>query len=165
MSTGTQHRNEIRDTARTFFKRHLELLSSGRVEEWVELFHETGSIEHPFAPGEYVPTITGHADLLNYISVFPKLFSVTFTKPHFHDTVDPSLVIAEFTLVGTGLLTGNPYNQQYISAVYTIDGKIDRYVDFWNPLESISAVGGNLPDCRQSLITLPTSNHYYFRGV
>lgn len=146
MSTDTQQHDETRDTARTLFKRHLELLSSSRVEEWVELFAEDGSIEHPFAPGEYVSTITGHADLLAYISVFPQLFSVTFTEPRFHDTLDPSLIIAEFTSIGTGVLTGNPYNQQYISVVYTTNGKIDRYVDFWNPLESISAVGDHLPD-------------------
>jgi hypothetical protein len=60
--------------------------------------------------------------------------------------ISRSLVIAEFTSVGTGLTTGNPYNQQYISVVYTTHGKITRYVDFWNPLESISAVGDNLPD-------------------
>jgi hypothetical protein len=117
MTTQTQQHNEIRDDARTVFQRHLELLSSGRVEEWVQLFAEDGSIEHPFAPGEYASRMTGHADLLTYVSVLPKLFAFTFSEPSFHDTVDPSLVIAEFTSTGTGL-----------------------------PLESINAVGDNLPD-------------------
>lgn len=136
----------VRQTAQELFKRHLELLSSSRLEEWVQLFEENGSIEHPFAPGEYLAAITGHEALLSYISVFPKLYSVTFGEPHFHETTDPSLVIAEFTSEGTGITTGNPYNQQYISVVYTTGGKITRYVDFWNPLVSMSAVGDNLPD-------------------
>ncbi|MBK1787926.1 nuclear transport factor 2 family protein [Prauserella cavernicola] len=71
---------------------------------------------------------------------FPKHFRVDFIDLRFHETVEPSLVIAEFRSQGVALATGRPYNQTYISVVETKNGKITRYVDFWNPLVAAEAL-------------------------
>ncbi|WP_218001835.1 nuclear transport factor 2 family protein [Microtetraspora malaysiensis] len=63
-----------------------------------------------------------------------------------HETVDPTLVIAELKSEGVALETGRPYNQTYISVVETVDGKISRYVDYWNPLIAMEALGGSTDD-------------------
>ncbi|MGA5117291.1 nuclear transport factor 2 family protein [Streptomyces pseudogriseolus] len=60
-----------------------------------------------------------------------------------HETVDPTLVIAELRCEGVALKTGRPYNQTYISVVETRDGRIGRYVDYWNPLVAMEALGGS----------------------
>ncbi len=49
-------------------------------------------------------------------------------------------MIAEFRSRGTAIATGKPYDQTYISIVHTRDGRITRYVDFWNPLVAIEAL-------------------------
>ncbi len=68
------------------------------------------------------------------------------TDVRIHETVDPTLVIAELKSEGVALETGRPYNQTYISVVETVDGKISRYVDYWNPLIAMEALGGSTDD-------------------
>ncbi|MCM2422638.1 hypothetical protein [Streptomyces sp. RKAG293] len=41
---------------------------------------------------------------------------------------------------------GRPYNQKYISVVETPDGKISRYVDFWNPQVAAESMRGSEDD-------------------
>jgi ketosteroid isomerase-like protein len=77
---------------------------------------------------------------------FPEHFRVEFVNLRFHETTDPSLVIAEFESRGVALATQRPYNQTYISVVETDNGKISRYVDFWNPLVAMTALGDDPSD-------------------
>lgn len=59
----------------------------------------------------------------------------------FHDTVDPSLVIAEFRSTCTALSTGKPYEQTCISVFLTNDqALITHDMDSWNPLVAIEAL-------------------------
>lgn len=133
-----------RRAAQDVFRRHLELLAAGRVQEWVELWADDGTIEHPFAPPGVRSHASGKSDMFDYIKHFPEVFSVTFTEPQFHETTDPDLVIAEFRAEGIAIPTGNRYDQQYINVVRTKDGKIVHYLDFWNPLVALSAMGQDL---------------------
>ncbi len=144
--TGTPDRTGVREAAQRTFARHLELLSAGRIPEWVALFTEDGVLEFPYGPTGYPDHITGHAALSAYMAKFPTTFQVSFTGLIFHETTDTSLVVAEFTSVGTALATGRPYNQRYISVVTTRDGLISRYVDFWNPLVAMAALSGTAAD-------------------
>jgi ketosteroid isomerase-like protein len=41
-------KEQIRNAAQQTFKNHLEFLSSGRIEEWVDLFKEDGILEFPY---------------------------------------------------------------------------------------------------------------------
>ncbi|OPG03849.1 nuclear transport factor 2 family protein [Microbispora sp. GKU 823] len=135
----------VRDAAQQAFKNHLEYLSSGRIPEWVELFTDDGILEFPYGPADFPKEIRGKEALFEYMKNFPEHFKVTFVDLRFHETVDPSLVIAEFKSEGIAVSTGKPYNQTYISVVETTDGKISRYVDFWNPLvaaESLNVTEG-----------------------
>ncbi|RDD84035.1 nuclear transport factor 2 family protein [Streptomyces parvulus] len=133
--------DDIRAGAQQAFKNHLEYLSSGRIPEWVDLFTNDGVLEFPYAPKGYPARVAGKKELLEYMSNFPEHFRVRFTDLHFHETVDASLVIAEFKSDGIALATGRPYLQTYISVVETQDGKITRYVDFWNPLAAAESLG------------------------
>lgn len=131
-----QNADSVRAAAQQTFKDHLDLLSSGRTAEWAELFTEDGVLEHPYAPDAegYEKKIAGRENLAEYIKVFPATFDIEFVNLRFHETIDPTLVIAEFNSVGKLVPTGEPIEQTYISVVETRDGKISRYVDYWNPL-------------------------------
>ncbi|MFF0209210.1 nuclear transport factor 2 family protein [Streptomyces althioticus] len=142
----SQNTDDIRAGAQQAFKNHLEYLSSGRIPEWVDLFTEDGVLEFPYAPEGYPTKTVGKEGLFDYMKNFPQHFRVEFIDLHFHETVDPSLVIAEFKSRGTALATGRPYNQTYISVVETKGGKISRYVDFWNPLVGMQALGDDPAD-------------------
>ncbi|NMO13505.1 nuclear transport factor 2 family protein [Pyxidicoccus fallax] len=141
MSTANTATQQIRKQAQQTFSNHLEYLSSGRISEWVDLFAEDGVLEFPYGPEGFPKKVTGKGELYAYMKNFPRHFQVRFTGLRFHETTDPSLVVAEFSSEGKALETGRPYNQTYISLVETRDGKITRYVDFWNPLVAMKAMG------------------------
>jgi ketosteroid isomerase-like protein len=129
------------------FRNHLKFLSSGRIEEWVDLFTEDGILEFPYAPEgtDFPSSVSGKKALFDYMKNFPKHFKVEFENLHFHATQEPSLVIAEFTSKGHAISTGKPYLQKYISVVTTTpEGKIAKYVDFWNPLTAFEALNAPL---------------------
>ncbi|MDP4073989.1 nuclear transport factor 2 family protein [Acidovorax sp. A1169] len=120
---------------------HLRLTALGRVDEWVKLFSPDAVLEFPFAPAGVPQRVTGRDALVAHMSNFPKIFDVEFVDLVFHETVDPSLVIAEFRSTGTALPTGKPYEQRCISVVRTNDeALITHYLDYWNPLVAIEAL-------------------------
>ncbi|MBY0412110.1 MAG: nuclear transport factor 2 family protein [Burkholderiaceae bacterium] len=120
---------------------HLRLTALGRVDEWVKLFSPDAVLEFPFAPAGVPQRVTGRDALVAHMSNFPKIFDVEFVDLVFHETVDPSLVIAEFRSTGTALPTGKPYEQRCISVVRTNDeAVITHYLDYWNPLVAIEAL-------------------------
>ncbi|MFF4605119.1 nuclear transport factor 2 family protein [Streptomyces sp. NPDC001339] len=132
----------VRTQARELFARLLELLETGDIDAWVDLFHEDGVLEFPFPPPGWGTTIKGHEALLSHMKNFPEQLDVRFSDVVIHETTDPELVVAEFTGTGTALATGRPFNQTYVSLIWIKDGKVSRFKDFWNPLVTIESLGG-----------------------
>ncbi|MFG2030445.1 nuclear transport factor 2 family protein [Streptomyces sp. NPDC048825] len=130
-----------RAAARYAVAEHLRLTAAGRTEEWVKLFTPDAVLEFPYAPDGVPKQVTGRDALLAHMSGFPETYDVEFVDLVFHDTVDPSLVVAEFRSTGTALPTGKPYEQTCISVVRTDDdARITHYLDYWNPLVAIEAL-------------------------
>lgn len=120
---------------------HLRLTAAGRTDEWVKLFAPDAVLEFPYAPAGVPRQVTGRDALFAHMSSFPETFDVEFVDLVFHETVDPSLVIAEFRSTGTARPTGKPYEQTCISVVRTDDDAlITHYLDYWNPLVAIEAL-------------------------
>ncbi|XQE81627.1 nuclear transport factor 2 family protein [Streptomyces microflavus] len=120
---------------------HLRLTAAGRVDEWVTLFAPDAVLEFPFAPDGVERRVAGRDALVAHMRHFPETFDVEFGDLVFHETVDPSLVIAEFRSTGTARPTGKPYEQTCISVVRTDDdARITHYLDYWNPLVAIEAL-------------------------
>ncbi|MFE3202331.1 nuclear transport factor 2 family protein [Embleya sp. NPDC055664] len=120
---------------------HLRLTAAGDTEEWVKLFAPDAVLEFPYAPDGVPKQVIGRDALLAHMRGFPETFDVRFVDLVFHDTVDPSLVVAEFRSTGTALPTGKPYEQTCISVVRTDDdARITHYLDYWNPLVAIEAL-------------------------
>jgi uncharacterized protein len=123
---------------------HLRLTAAGRTEDWVALFTPDAVLEFPYAPTGVPQRVAGRDALFAHMSHFPETFDVKFVDLVFHDTLDPSLVIAEFRSTGTALPTGKPYEQTCISVVRTDeDALITHYLDYWNPLVAIEALTPN----------------------
>ncbi|MFD3613521.1 nuclear transport factor 2 family protein [Streptomyces atroolivaceus] len=123
---------------------HLRLTAAGHTEKWLKLFTPDAVLEFPYAPDGMPKQVTGRDALRAHMSGFPETFDVEFVDLVFHDTVDPSLVIAEFRSTGTALPTGKPYEQTCISVVRTNDeALITHYLDYWNPLVAIEALTPN----------------------
>ncbi|WP_194909675.1 nuclear transport factor 2 family protein [Catenulispora rubra] len=132
---------DTRTAAQHAVAEHLRLTAAGNTAEWVALFAPDGVLEFPYAPVGVPRQVKGREALFEHMSHFPETFDVEFVDLVFHDTVDPSLAIAEFRSKGTALATGKPYRQTCISVVRTDgDGLITHYLDYWNPLVAIEAL-------------------------
>ena len=95
------------------------------------MFAPDGVLEFPYAPAGVPRVVKGRDALVEHMSHFPETFDVKFVDLVFHDTVDPSLVIAEFRSTGTALPTGKPYEQTCVSVVRTDDDAlIMHYLDY-----------------------------------
>lgn len=57
--------------------------------------------------------------------------------------LDPAVAVVEVTIRGHNPGTGAPYNQSYVLFFETAGGKLRRYREYWNPLISIDAMGGD----------------------
>lgn len=114
-----------------------------RAEGFVEMMAPDGVMEFPYAPPGGVTRIEGRKALADYLAGFSEIVAVDrVTEPTVHLTQNPDVVILEFGCEGRGLKTGQPYNQRYISVITVKEGRIVRYVDYWNPLIGLAAVGG-----------------------
>ncbi|MDP9794086.1 ketosteroid isomerase-like protein [Catenuloplanes nepalensis] len=133
--------DDVRIVAQRTYRSHLELLSSGRIDEWVDLFAEDAVYELPYALDGEPSRLTGKVELKNYMSDFPKTFRIEFVDLRFHETVDPSLVVAEARGQNIHLASGRPYNQTYINVVETRNGRFTHFKDFMNPLVLMKALG------------------------
>jgi uncharacterized protein len=134
--------DDVRAAAQQVFRNHLDTLSCGRGTEWVDLFTEDAVLEFPYAPAGYPAQVVGRSDLLQHMESFSKNFRVEFVDLRFHETVDPTQVIAEVKSRGVALETGRPYDQSYVCLVETTAGRISRFVDYWNPQVVAEALGG-----------------------
>lgn len=137
----TDRTEERRAASRRALSEHTRLVSSGQIEEWIGLYAPDGVIEFPFAPPGVPQRVQGHDALKAHMVGFPRTFDIEFVDFTFHDTGDPSVVIAEYRSTGRAVPTGKPYEQTVITVVHTDDrGLITRFVDYWNPLVVIESL-------------------------
>ena len=116
-----------------------ENLAPGK--EISDLFAEDIVFEFPYAPEGVPRRLSGKAALMNHLGrISPLLEFGEMTLHRVHPSGET--FVLEFSCEGTGRQTGAPYNQRYVSVVTLSDGLIVRYVDYWNPLVLLSALGG-----------------------
>jgi uncharacterized protein len=144
---------KVRAASQQTFRDQLGHLAAGRSAEWGELFTEDAVLEFPYAPKGYPTQVVGREKLREHLEGFSKIFNVEFIDLVFHETVDPSLVIAQVKSKGVVLESNRRYDQSYICVVTTEAGKMNRYVDFWNPQVLLDALGGETDDLVAAVVT------------
>lgn len=112
----------------------------------LDMFAEECVFEFPYAPPGFVRRIDGREGLGRYLAVLPGLIKIDlFFGLRVHEAADGTTVILEFRGSGEGR-TGAPYDQQWISVIETSQGRITRYVDYWDPRVVLAAVGDARPE-------------------
>ncbi|MEV8599136.1 nuclear transport factor 2 family protein [Streptomyces griseoviridis] len=126
------------------FRHGLDLLSEGRIEEWIDGFTEDGVLEFPY-PAWGLPTrMQGREALLTQMTMFRDQLKVEFSEPEFYAATADGLVVASFTADCVLVATGGEYHQTYLSVVRYEQGMIAHFRDFWNPWSVMEAAGGEL---------------------
>ncbi|MGK8235023.1 putative PhzA/B-like protein [Roseovarius sp. EC-HK134] len=105
------------------------------------LFTDDVIFEFPYAPDGLPKRLDGKAALAAHLEKLgPLLIFGPMELGSVHAAGDT--VVFEFSCSGTGVNTGAPYNQKYISVVTVREGRIAHYRDYWNPLVVLTALGG-----------------------
>ena len=122
----------------------LDSLLTGDVETWVGMWAEEGGMEFPFAPPGFPQRLVGREAVRAHMRAFPQTLHLTrLSAPVLYPTLDPQVLIVEFSCGGRAVATGRPYNQRYIAVLeYGEDGRLLNYRDYWNPWVLLEATGG-----------------------
>ncbi len=125
------------------FERGLQSLVDKDVTGWVSMWAEDGVMEFPYAPPGYPQRLDGKAAIADYMRDYPATIEIaSFTVEAFHQTVNPDVVIVEFSVDGRAVKTGRSYTMRYVGVITLRDGKVVSYRDYWNPLVAAAALGG-----------------------
>jgi ketosteroid isomerase-like protein len=136
------NRREELSSFTTFLKTSLGPLIEDSALTFIDMVAPDVIFEFPFAPAGLVTRLDGKAALSAHLQRFGNVLQIDGIEPFaVHTTGDQNVRILEFSCVGKGLESGRPYNQRYISVITARDGLIVRYVDYWNPLIVLDAIG------------------------
>lgn len=120
----------------------LNALKHRDVSAWPAMFAEDGVQEFPFAAENAPQIVRGRNNIAEYLSDYPEKFELhrigTLIWHH-----DGETAVVQFEIDGVALLTGNPYRQRYVGFIEHSAGKINRYVDYWNPMVVQQALSGS----------------------
>ena len=107
----------------------------------VDLFTEDVLFEFPYAPEGLPRRLEGISALVDHLARLRPMLDLGEFRLHAVHPADETVVF-EFSCMGEGVATGQPYQQDYISVVTLREGRIVRYRDYWNPLVALHALGG-----------------------
>jgi ketosteroid isomerase-like protein len=119
----------------------LEGIKQGDVKPWVDMFHDDGVMEFPFAPPGYPARLDGKAAIADYMRTYPDHLSIegVIRRGVYHCG---NVIVVEFACDATAVASGNTFRMDYVGLLTVVDGKLKLYRDYWNPLVAIRAMGG-----------------------
>ncbi|MEU0796799.1 nuclear transport factor 2 family protein [Amycolatopsis sp. NPDC005961] len=121
----------------------IDLLLKHDMSGFAGLWAEDGVLEFPFAGPGYPKRVEGREAITEYLRDYPNLLDIReVVAKTVHETTDPAVVVAEFTVAGVVVATGKPYELSYIAVITVEDGEIRHYRDYWSPLAAAEVLGG-----------------------
>ena len=108
-----------------------------------DMFAVDGVLEYPYAPFGLRTPLVGRDAIIANFQVIRKLLRLdSVTDAVVHEMDDSQLAMIEFSGCGKGLVSGEPYDQRYISLIRVRGGYIVHYKDYWNPLVLLRTLKG-----------------------
>lgn len=110
---------------------------------FVEMLAEDSVMEFPFAPPGLPDRLVGRDAVADHLTKLARLITFDRIGSATVHARDGETTVLTFETAGSGVETGAPYNQRYLSVITTADGQIARYLDYWNPLVVSRALLGD----------------------
>lgn len=120
----------------------LDALLRGDVQPWVDMFHEDGVMEFPYAPPGWPRRLRGQQAIAAYLRPYPERISVERVLRREVHACGP-VAVAEFTCRSVARRTGVRFDMDYVGVFTVEQGKVRRYRDYWNPLVALEVMGGD----------------------
>jgi uncharacterized protein len=110
-----------------------------------QLFHPDISYEIPFAPAPFPRVTKGFDEVMAFLESVPACADAEnlhdITVHAFAD--DANELVAEYESE-MELVSGRPYANRYVVRATIVDGKLARFVEFFDPIPLIEALGGSV---------------------
>ena len=122
----------------------IEELLTGLVDgdRYFDYFADDIVMDFVYAPPGTPPSITGRDTIIDSWRGYGHIITLDrMSDAKFFATDDPGVVILEYSSHGSGVATGKPYHQKYVSIVTIRERKIVHWRDYSNPLVVIDTIG------------------------
>ncbi|MFD7607315.1 nuclear transport factor 2 family protein [Streptomyces mirabilis] len=124
-------------------RRSLDTFLAKDMKAWTDLCADDVVAEFPFAPEGAPARIEGREALFDYLRGYPDVIDVReIPAVRVYPTDDEDVAIAEWSVKGSVVSNGNPYNMSYATFVTFRDGLIVNYREYWNPQVFLKALAG-----------------------
>ncbi|MCX5349577.1 nuclear transport factor 2 family protein [Streptomyces mirabilis] len=124
-------------------RRSLDTFLAKDMKAWTDLCADDVVAEFPFAPEGAPARIEGREALFDYLRGYPDVIDVReIPAMRVYPTDDENVAIAEWSVKGSVVSNGNPYNMSYATFVTFRDGLIVNYREYWNPQVFLKALAG-----------------------
>ncbi|MDU8997044.1 MULTISPECIES: nuclear transport factor 2 family protein [Streptomyces] len=124
-------------------RRSLDTFLAKDMKAWTDLCADDVVAEFPFAPEGAPARIEGREALFDYLRGYPDVIDVReIPAVRVYPTDDENVAIAEWSVKGSVVSNGNPYNMSYATFVTFHDGLIVNYREYWNPQVFLNALAG-----------------------
>ena len=110
---------------------------------FLTMLADDARMEFPFAPPGGTTRLEGRDAVARYIESLGLILE-SMSAPQIHRADEGGTIVLEFSGVGRLAEDGPSYTQTYISVITLRDGRIARYVDYWNPLALLRALGAQI---------------------
>jgi ketosteroid isomerase-like protein len=124
-------------------QRSLDTFLAKDMKGWTDLCADDVVAEFPFAPEGSPARIEGREALYEYLRGYPDVIDVReIPTVRIYPTDDENVAIAEWSVSGSVVTNGNPYEMSYATFVTFRDGLIVNYREYWNPQAFLKALSG-----------------------
>lgn len=125
-------------------RRSLDAFLAKDMKAWTDLCADDVVAEFPFAPEGAPARIEGREALYEYLRGYPDVIDVReIPSVRVYATGDENVAIAEWSVIGSVVSNGNPYNMSYATFVTFRDGLVVSYREYWNPKVFLEALSGS----------------------
>ncbi|MFJ3302660.1 nuclear transport factor 2 family protein [Streptomyces sp. NPDC086549] len=124
-------------------RRSLDTFLAKDMKAWTDLCADDVVAEFPFAPEGSPARIEGREALFDYLRGYPDVIDVReIPAVRVYPTDDENVAIAEWSVKGSVVSNGNPYDMSYATFATFRDGLIVNYREYWNPQVFLNALAG-----------------------
>jgi ketosteroid isomerase-like protein len=129
--------------ATQLFRHSLDKFLAKDMKGWSEFCADDVVAEFPFAPEGTQNRFEGKEAFYAYLKDYPSFIDVkSLPTLKVYATDDPNVAIAEWSVSGEVLASGNPYEMSYATFITFRDGLIVNYREYWNPQVFMKAMSG-----------------------
>ncbi|MFC4700359.1 nuclear transport factor 2 family protein [Glaciecola siphonariae] len=115
----------------------LEALENKDMDKFANVWAEDAVQDMPFSPEGFPKRVVGKQNLLSHYKAWPEISceNSDFTRNLvFYDMLDPETVLVEYDGSVDILSTGKHYQQRYAGLFHVIDGKIELFREYYDPI-------------------------------